>query len=85
MSFGVDFTRPLAGDGTRGGGRSDAAIRSRLRDTRIVEVNAVNRALREAAAASSTRASTALRYSEQLLGTAADVAQFGAHQYDAVR
>lgn len=82
-AFGVSFTRPLGATA-----RAAAAVGHgdpvELNDTRIVEVNAVNRALREAAQ-ELERSGTALRYSEQLLGTAADVAQFGAHRYDAVR
>jgi PAS domain S-box-containing protein len=81
--FGVSFTRPLEATA-----RAAAAVGHgdpvELSDTRIVELNAVNRALREAAQ-ELEKSRTALRYSEQLLGTAADVAQFGAHQYDAVR
>jgi PAS domain S-box-containing protein len=81
--FGVSFTRPLGATA-----RAAAALGHgdpvELSDTRIVEVNAVNRALREAAE-ELERSRTALRYSEQLLGTAADVAQFGAHQYDPIR
>ena len=81
--FGVSFTRPLEATA-----RAAAAVGHgdpvELSDTRIVEVNAVNGALREAAQ-ELEKSRTALRYSEQLLGTAADVAQFGAHQYDAVR
>jgi len=81
--FGVSFTRPLGATARAAAavGRGDPV---EVNDTRIVEVNAVNRALREAAQELET-SRTALRYSEQLLGTAADVAQFGAHQYDAVR
>jgi PAS domain S-box-containing protein len=80
--FGATFTRPLgaAARAAAAMGRGDPV---EVSDTRIAEVNAVNRALREAAAElDSNRA--ALRQSELLLGTAADVAQFGAHQYDAV-
>ncbi|MCW5733787.1 MAG: PAS domain-containing protein [Enhydrobacter sp.] len=80
--FGVGFTGPL-GATARGAaalGRGDPV---EVGDTRIVEVNAVNHALREAAERLE-QSRTALRYSEQLLGTAADVAHFGAHQYDAV-
>lgn len=81
--FGTAFARPL-------GRAASAAVAMGLgdpvevSDTRIVEVNAVNRALREASR-ELERSRTALRHSELLLGTAADVAQFGAHQYDAVR
>jgi len=80
--FGASFTRPLGATA-----RAAAAVGHgdpvEVSDTRIAEVNAVNRALREAAE-KLEKSRTALRYSEQLLGTAADVAQFGAHQYDAV-
>jgi len=81
--FGVSFTRPLGATARAAAavGRGDPV---ELSDTRIVEVNAVNRALCQAAQ-ELENSRTALRYSEQLLGTAADVAQFGAHQYDAVR
>jgi PAS domain S-box-containing protein len=81
--FGVSFTRPLeaAARAAAAVGRGDPV---EVSDTRIVEVNAVNGALREAAQ-ELEKSRTALRYSEQLLGTAADVAQFGAHQYDAIR
>jgi PAS domain S-box-containing protein len=80
--FGWAFTRPLeeTAEAAAALGRGEPV---RLADTRIAEVNAVNRALRQAQ--EDLEASrTALRYSEQLLGTAADVAQFGAHQYDAL-
>jgi len=81
--FGTAFTRPL------GRAASAAAAMGRgepveVRDTRILEVNAVNRALREASQ-DLEHSQAALRHSEALLGTAADVAQFGAHQYDVVR
>jgi PAS domain S-box-containing protein len=78
--FGWAFTRPLAetAEAAAALGRGEPV---RVDDTRIAEVNAVNHALRQAR--EDLEASrTALRYSEQLLGTAADVAQFGAHQYD---
>jgi PAS domain S-box-containing protein len=80
--FGVSFTRPLGATARAAAavGRGDPV---EVSDTRIVEVNAVNRALREAAQ-ELERSRTALRYSEQMLGTAADVAQFGAHRYDAI-
>jgi len=81
--FGVSFTRPLEATARAAAavGRGDPV---EVSDTRIVEVNAVNGALREAAQ-ELEKSRIALRYSEQLLGTAADVAQFGAHQYDAIR
>lgn len=81
--FGVSFTRPLGATARAAAavGRGDPV---ELSDTHIVEVNAVNRALCEAAQ-ELEKSRTALRYSELLLGTAADAAQFGAHQYDAVR
>jgi PAS domain S-box-containing protein len=80
--FGWAFTRPLAetAEAAAALGRGEPV---KVDDTRIAEVNAVNRALRQASEDLET-SRTALRYSEQLLGTAADVAQFGAHQYDAV-
>ncbi|HSI00788.1 MAG TPA: HWE histidine kinase domain-containing protein [Reyranella sp.] len=80
--FGWAFTRPLAetAEAAAALGRGEPV---RVDDTRIAEVNAVNRALRQASE-DLEAGRTALRYSEQLLGTAADVAQFGAHQYDAV-
>jgi PAS domain S-box-containing protein len=80
--FGWAFTRPLAATANAAAalGRGEPV---EVDDTQIDEVNAVNRALREAQQElAASRA--ALRQSEQLLGTAADVAQFGAHQYDAV-
>jgi PAS domain S-box-containing protein len=80
--FGWLFTKPLAraADAAAALGRGDPID---LPDSRIAEVNAVGQALRQAQ--HELEASRlALRYSEQLLGTAADVAQFGAHQYDAV-
>src|SRR6185436_20218842 len=80
--FGWAFTRPLAETAAAAAALGRGAPVT-VDDTRIAEINAVNRALRQAS--EDLEASrTALRYSEQLLGTAADVAQFGAHQYDAV-
>lgn len=81
--FGAAFARPLAraAHAAVAMGHGDPI---QVSDTRIVEVNAVNRALREAAE-ELERSHAALRHSELLLGTAADVAQFGAHQYDVVR
>jgi PAS domain S-box-containing protein len=81
--FGAAFTRPLgrAARAAAALGRGDPV---EVQDTRIAEVNAVNRALREASQ-ELERSHAALRHSELLLGTAADVAQFGAHQYDVVR
>jgi PAS domain S-box-containing protein len=80
--FGWLFTKPLAraADAAAALGRGEPV---ELPDGRIAEVNAVGQALRQSQ--HELEASRlALRYSEQLLGTAADVAQFGAHQYDAV-
>jgi PAS domain S-box-containing protein len=80
--FGWLFAKPLAqaANAAAALGRGDPID---LPDSRIAEVNAVGRALRQSQ--HELEASRlALRYSEQLLGTAADVAQFGAHQYDAV-
>lgn len=81
--YGAAFTRPL-GRAARAAVAMGRGEPVDVDDTRIAEVNAVNRALREAAQ-ELERSQTALRHSELLLGTAADVAQFGAHQYDAVR
>jgi PAS domain S-box-containing protein len=80
--FGWLFTRPLerAAAAATALGRGDPI---ELGDGRIAEVNAVGHALRESQRELEA-SRLALRYSEQLLGTAADVAQFGAHQYDAV-
>jgi PAS domain S-box-containing protein len=80
--FGWFFTKPLAraAEAATALGRGD---RIALPDGRIAEVNAVGHALDEAQRELEA-SRLALRHSEQLLGTAADVAQFGAHQYDAV-
>jgi PAS domain S-box-containing protein len=79
---GRSFTQPLAHAARAAAalGRGDPI---EVPDGRVAEVNAVNRALCEAQRELDD-SKMALRYSEQLLGTAADVAQFGAHQYDAV-
>ena len=80
--FARTFARPLAAtaDAAAALGRGESVV---VQDTRIAEVNAVNQALRDAQLELEA-SRMALRYSEQLLSTAADVAQFGAHQYDAV-
>ena len=80
--FARTFTRPLAATA-----RAAAALGQgkevTVRDTDIAEVNAVNQALRDAQQELDA-SRLALRYSERLLSTAADAAQFGAHQYDAM-
>ncbi|HYD07966.1 MAG TPA: HWE histidine kinase domain-containing protein [Reyranella sp.] len=80
--FGWFLTKPLAhvAEAATALGRGDSVD---VPDSRIVEVNEVGHALRESQRELEA-SRLALRYSEQLLGTAADVAQFGAHQYDAV-
>ena len=80
--FARTFARPLAATAGAAAalGRGEPVV---VPDTRIEEVNAVNQALRDAQLELDA-SRMALRYSEQLLSTAADVAQFGAHQYDAV-
>jgi len=80
--FGWFFTHPLArmADAAAALGRGDIV---EVPASRIAEVNAVGHALRETQRELEA-SRLALRYSEQLLGTAADIAQFGAHQYDAV-
>jgi PAS domain S-box-containing protein len=80
--FGWFFTQPLAraAEAATALGRREAI---EMPQSRIAEVNAVGEALRETQRELEA-SRMALRYSEQLLGTAADVAQFGAHQYDAV-
>jgi PAS domain S-box-containing protein len=52
-----------------------------IRDSRVLEVNAVNDALRRARQDLES-SSAALRRSEEQLRTAAEAAQFGAHEYD---
>src|SRR6185369_4377833 len=53
-----------------------------IRESRIVEVNAVIAALTRAQR-EVEQSSSALRRSEEQLRTAAEAAEFGAHQYDA--
>jgi PAS domain S-box-containing protein len=80
--FGWFLTKPLAraAEAAAALGRGDPFV---LPDGPVAEVNAVGHALTETQRELEA-SRLALRYSEQLLGTAADVAQFGAHQYDAV-
>jgi PAS domain S-box-containing protein len=80
--FGRFFTKPLAraAEAAAALGRGDPMV---LPDGPVAEVNAVGHALVETQRELEA-SRQALRYSEQLLGTAADVAQFGAHQYDVV-
>ncbi|MBN9086266.1 MAG: PAS domain-containing protein [Reyranella sp.] len=80
--FGWFFTKPLAraAEAAASLGRGDPVA---LPDGPVAEVNAVGHALSETQRELEA-SRLALRYSEQLLGTAADAAQFGAHQYDAV-
>lgn len=80
LMFGHRFARPLAATAraAAGLGRGEPV---ELSDTPVLEVNEVNRALREAAGELERRAA-ALRQSEEVLGTAAEAAQFGAHRYD---
>jgi PAS domain S-box-containing protein len=79
--FGRGLTRPLAATTAAAGalGRGEPFA---IRDSRIREVNAVNDALRRARR-DLEHSSAALRLSEEQLRTAAEAAQFGAHEYDA--
>jgi PAS domain S-box-containing protein len=80
--FGWFFTKPLAQAAAAAAALGRGAPIA-LPDGRVAEINAVGHALSETQRELEA-SRIALRYSEQLLGTAADVAQFGAHQYDAV-
>jgi PAS domain S-box-containing protein len=78
--FGRDLTGPLqaATAAARALGRGE---RFRIRPSRITEINAVNVALLRAQR-EVEESSAALRRSEEQLRTAAEAAEFGAHQYD---
>src|SRR5260221_949731 len=80
---GGELTRPLAAATTAAGalGRGEPFV---IHDSRVSEVNAVNDALRRARHDLET-GSAALRQSEEQLRTAAEAAQFGAHEYDVAR
>ncbi len=80
--FGRTLTRPLAA------ATADASALGRgepfaIRDSLVREINAVNDALRRARR-DIDEGSAALRDSEEQLRTAAEAAQFGAHEYDVV-
>jgi PAS domain S-box-containing protein len=81
--FGRALTGPLAAATVAAGalGRGQAFT---IRRSRIREVNAVGQALLRARYDLEQR-SAALRRSEEQLRTAADAAQFGAHEYDVAR
>lgn len=78
--FGRELTRPMAAVTAAAGalGRGEPFV---IRDSRVREVNAVNDALRRARR-DLEEGSAALRRSEEQLRTAAEAAQFGAHEYD---
>lgn len=78
--FGRTLTRPLAAATAAAGalGRGEPFA---IRDSSIREINAVNDALRRARH-DIDEGSAALRDSEERLRTAAEAAQFGAHEYD---
>jgi PAS domain S-box-containing protein len=78
--FGRGLTRSLAAATAAAGalGRGEPFT---IRDSRVREVNAVNDALRRARH-DIDEGSAALRRSEEQLRTAAEAAQFGAHEYD---
>jgi PAS domain S-box-containing protein len=80
LLFGRELTRPLAAATAAAGalGRGEPFV---IDDTRLSEANAVNAALRRARD-DVERSTAALRESEEQLRTAAEAAQFGAHQYD---
>lgn len=80
--FGRTLTRPLAAATAAAGalGRGEPFT---IRDSSIREINAVNDALRRARH-DIDEGSAALRDSEEQLRTAAEAAQFGAHEYDVV-
>lgn len=80
--FGRALTRPLAAAtaAARALGRGEPFA---IRESAIREVNAVGAAL-ERARRDIDRGSAGLRKSEEQLRTAAEAAQFGAHEYDAV-
>ena len=76
------LTRPLAAATAAAGalGRGEPFT---IGNSRVREVNAVNDALRRARR-DIEEGSAALRRSEEQLRTAAEAAQFGAHEYDVV-
>jgi PAS domain S-box-containing protein len=80
--FGRTLTRPLAAATAAAGalGRGEPFA---ISDSPIREINAVNDALRRARH-DLDEGSAALRDSEERLRTAAEAAQFGAHEYDVV-
>jgi PAS domain S-box-containing protein len=80
LLFGRELTRPLAAAAAGAGalGRGETLV---LRYSRLKEANAVNDALKRARD-DLDGASVALRASEEQLRTAAEAAQFGAHEYD---
>jgi PAS domain S-box-containing protein len=80
LLFGRQLTKPLAAATT-----AAVALGRRepfeIRDSWLSEANAVNAALRRARE-DLEKSTAALRESEEQLRTAAEAAQFGAHQYD---
>ena len=82
LAFGSGFTHPLAAAtaAAQALGRGQPIS---VRDSRLREANAVNHALMEAQVELHRR-QAALRESEAQLRSAAEAAQFGAHQYDVV-
>lgn len=80
--FGRALTRPLAAT-TAAAAALGRGQRFTIADSGIREVNAVGEALRRARH-DLEQGSAALRRSEEQLRTAAEAAQFGAHEYDVV-
>ena len=80
LLFGRELTRPLAA-ATAAAGALGRGEPFEIHDSRLSEANAVNAALRRARD-DVERSTAALRESEEQLRTAAEAAQFGAHQYD---
>jgi PAS domain S-box-containing protein len=80
LLFGRELTQPLAA-ATAAAGALGRGESFEIHDSRLSEANAVNAALRRARRDLAT-STAALRESEEQLRTAAEAAQFGAHQYD---
>ena len=78
--FGRELTKPLAA-ATAAAGALGRGEPFEIADSRLSEANAVNAALRRARD-DLEKSTAALRDSEEQMRTAAEAAQFGAHQYD---
>ena len=78
--FGRELTKPLAA-ATAAAGALGRGEPFEIADSRLTEANAVNAALRRARD-DLEKSTAALRDSEEQMRTAAQAAQFGAHQYD---